>query len=70
MTLVNAISVSQAADSLGVTPARVRQLCQENDIGELIHSRTRLLENTDVERLREILKEYAAKNVGRPRKKT
>lgn len=68
MTVVKHLSTTQAAEILGVHPSRVRQLCQEHEIGSLIHDRTRVLIEQDLDRLKAILDELAGKGVGRPRK--
>jgi hypothetical protein len=55
MTVVNPISTSRAAESLGISPRRVLQLCAEHSIGSMLNPRARVLDQSDVEKLREIL---------------
>lgn len=56
----NDVCVSDAAEELGVTPGRIRQLCIEYGIGRKIHPMLRLLSRADVRALEKKL----AKNRG------
>lgn len=53
----NAIPVKDAAKELGVTPSRIRQLCGQHNIGEMLTPMFRVLTVADVRRLRRILSE-------------
>lgn len=44
-------TVTAAAAELGVTPGRVRQLCQQHGIGEMLTPRMRLLSDKDLRTL-------------------
>jgi len=49
------ITVAEAAQTLGVTPGRVRQLCQAHGLGEMLTPRMRLLSARDVAKLRRLI---------------
>lgn len=55
MSIVNPISTTDAAESLGISEQRVRQLCLENGIGILLNRRARILQPKDIEKLRVLL---------------
>lgn len=62
-TINDVFTVKEAAEELGVTAARVRQICIEHDIGKVI-GRDRLFTPEDMERLQSV-----PRKVGRPRTK-
>lgn len=47
-------TVTEVAALIGVTPARIRVICREHNIGSLVSGRLRVLTRTDVERLKTI----------------
>lgn len=53
MSTEKLFSVMDVADKLGVSDARVRQLCIEYEIGQIVGS-SRVLTEEDVEQLEEI----------------
>lgn len=57
MIAVDTILVADAADALGVTSGRIRQLCIQKNIGKLRTPRLRILTKGDVRKLRNILSE-------------
>lgn len=61
----NSTCVADAAKQLRVTSGRIRQLCIEHNIGEMIHPRLRMLSPRDLQSLRKILD---SQHGGRPRK--
>lgn len=50
-------TVNHAAQLFGRTTARIRQICIEHEIGELIQGRVRLLTAADVEEIGRIIEE-------------
>jgi hypothetical protein len=59
-------TVQSAAEEVGLTPARIRQICQRFNIGTMITPRMRLLSRPDVNSLRKIASQMKP---GRPSKK-
>lgn len=53
MSTVKLFSVLDAADELNVSDARIRQLCIDNEIGQVIGT-SRVLTADDIKKLREI----------------
>lgn len=47
--------VSEVAKELGRTPGRIRQLCGEYRLGQLLNNRLRVLTPGEIDRLREIV---------------
>ena len=72
MAVVNLLSTADAAERLGISVRRVNQLCQAENIGMLPSAKLRILEESDIEKLREILDGIDRKGWprGEPRKKT
>lgn len=72
MPTVNLISTTEAAESLGISADRVRQLCAAHSVGTLLTSRTRVLDSGDVKKLRKILDSQTHRGYPRgvPRKKS
>ncbi|QDV49604.1 Helix-turn-helix domain protein [Gimesia fumaroli] len=58
----NTFTVSEAAERLGVSDSRIRQLCLENGIGE-IKGRDRFISDKGMEKLKSI-----PRKIGRPKK--
>ena len=50
-------TVQDAADRVGKTPGRIRQICREHAIGECIENRVRVLSQSDVDRIADIISE-------------
>lgn len=69
------ITVTQAAQQLGVKPDCIRKHCVANEIGSLITPRFRALSSADVERLRGLIRaspgnpEFGKTIKGRPKKR-
>lgn len=59
-------SVSDVARDVKRTPLRIRQLCNEMNLGVMISGRMRILSESDVRAIRERIKNA---RVGRPPKK-
>ena len=51
------LTVNDAAERFGRTTARIRQICIEYEIGELIEGRIRLLSAADVRKIGRIIEE-------------
>jgi hypothetical protein len=51
------ITVSQAAERLGVTPQAVRLRCQQHNLGQMITPRLRLLSEANLRKLRQLIPE-------------
>lgn len=54
MSTLSTISVATAGKALNVTPGRIRQICQQHDIGYKLNTRVRLLSIQDLAKLRRI----------------
>ncbi len=55
------LTVTQAAEILGMSARRVRDICAANDIGKMISSRLRLLQPSDLSKVKK-----ARRPVGNP----
>ncbi len=53
-------TVNDAAERYGRTTARIRQICIEHAIGNLIENRIRLLTESDVRKIGRIIAEFAS----------
>jgi hypothetical protein len=51
------LTVNDAAERFGKTTARIRQICIEHNIGELIENRIRLLSEADMRKIGKIIEE-------------
>ena len=72
MAIVNLVSTSEAAERLGISVRRVNQLCQAENIGIMPSAKMRILEESDIDKLQQILDGIERKGWprGEPRKKT
>ena len=61
------ITVNSVAAEIGVTPGRIRQVCQSENIGVMINPRMRLLDTDDAKRLKKL---FQSMKPGRPVKKS
>lgn len=64
---VENITVAAAADRLGVSSSRLRQICREFSIGQKVTDRMRLLTESEVYELETILNRIDRAKVGGPR---
>lgn len=53
MVLKNVYTVSDVAEMLGLTTGRIRQICREFNIGQLV-GRDRLMDENDVKRIKNL----------------
>jgi hypothetical protein len=63
---IPAYTVHHAAEQVGLTPGRVRQICQKFQIGTMITARMRLLSKPDIDSIKKISSQM---KIGRPLKK-
>lgn len=64
MTAIKGLyTVADAAEELGVSERRVRQLCQEHELGEFV-GRSRVLSDKDMRKLKSL-----PRTIGRPPEK-
>lgn len=64
------LTASAVGEILGISEGYARRLCRENNIGQAIGEKVRILQHDDVQKLREILDRLSESNCGRPRKKS
>lgn len=60
---IPSITVTQVARKCNRTPGRIRQICNQNDIGTLVGGRVRVLTDKEVEKILKILSADGRKKV-------